>query len=77
MPDFPPYNCTGSEAQGDAYVYNADGEQVNVVQGSRCFLDWYCPAMGFTWEWRFGIDPDDPTTWPQPPEDPPIATTPA
>jgi hypothetical protein len=72
MIEYPPYPCLGSEAAGDAVLTDSEGEYVNTIHASRCFLEWYCPPNGYAWAWRDGIDPDDPTTWPDyvPPEDP-------
>lgn len=69
MPEYPPYPCTGGEKPGNANLY-LDGVKFNTISASRCFLEWYCPANGYTWDWRDGIDPDDETTWPEPPVDP-------
>lgn len=68
----PTYNCTGDEAPGNANLYK-DGVWFNCIYTSRCYADYYCEKYGYTWDWRDGIDPDDPTTWPGyiPPEDPP------
>ena len=68
-----PCTCTGFEAAGDAELLDAGGVVVNAIYASRCFLDWYCPQIGFTWRWRDGIDPDDPLTWPPEVTPPPTA----
>jgi hypothetical protein len=72
MPDFPPYVCTGFEPAGDAEFFDADGNFVTALVASRCYADYWATGNGYTWRWRDGIDPDDPTTWPDyvPPEDP-------
>lgn len=67
-----PYTCTGQEAPGNAAFYGPNGNLVTVLWASRCFSDYYCQIMGYTWNWYDGIDPDDPTTWPgyEPPAEP-------
>lgn len=62
MPDIP-YTCTGHEKPGDANIYE-NGVHINTLNASRCFAEWYCATFGYTWDWRDGIDPDDPETWP-------------
>lgn len=72
---FPPYPCTGAENPGDARILHADGSLLNTIKTSRCHADWYCEFLRvnsetgevFTWEWQSGIDPDDPSTWPEEP----------
>lgn len=66
--NYPPYPCWGGENPGIAVLTDASGNYVNAIYASRCFLDWYCPPNNLTWEWRDGIDPDDPSTWPPEPE---------
>ncbi|NGZ86404.1 hypothetical protein [Duganella aceris] len=64
------YTCAGDELPGDAELINADGVHFTTIVASRCHAEWYCTSNGYTWRWREGIDPEDPTTWPAPPEDP-------
>ncbi|NYE62183.1 hypothetical protein FHW58_003398 [Duganella sp. 1224] len=66
-----PYTCTGQENAGDAELFDAQGEHFTTIFASRCFADWYCASNGWTWRWRNGVDPDDPTTWPAPQESEP------
>lgn len=61
-----PYTCTGEELPGDAELFDENGIHFNTIWASHCFADWYCVNNGWTWQWRSGIDPDDPSTWPQP-----------
>ncbi|MES2349143.1 MAG: hypothetical protein V4641_16400 [Pseudomonadota bacterium] len=72
-----PFTCTGQEPAGDAEIYDKDGAQVTVIVASTCFAKWYCENFGYTWKWRNGVDPDDPTTWPgyippKPPDPPAV-----
>lgn len=66
MPDVP-YTCTGQENQGRVKLYEID-QPMRLIMASRCFMEYYEIVSGCTWEWENGVDPDDPTTWPQPPE---------
>ena len=78
-----PNMCIGNEPRGDVDVYDADDNWMTAMAGAQgCFMDYliedWGPVFGWArWEWRYG----DPATHPQPgdepPEDPPIATTPA
>ena len=69
-PQLPPYPCAGTEAAGSVELINPDGTVSNAILASRCFADWFCSFMPYTWRWRDGIDPDDPTTWPLSPPEP-------
>lgn len=69
--DYSTYTCTMQENAGNAELLNAAGERVNAIYASRCFLEWYCPGMGYTWRWMNG-DPDAPPE----PEEPPAEPTP-
>lgn len=68
-----PYTCTGTENPGNAELFDADGNYLTAIYASRCYADWWTRTNGWTWRWRDGVDPDDPTTWPgyEPPEEPP------
>jgi hypothetical protein len=79
MSDYAPYTCTMSEKPGDADIFDAAGLKINTIRASKCHLDWWCPPNGCTWAWRDGVDPDDPSTWPdyQPPDNPPMDPPPA
>ncbi|TFW15975.1 hypothetical protein [Duganella callida] len=71
------YTCTGFEKTGDVELLDGSGNHFTTIVASRCFAEWYCAEHGYTWRWRDGIDPDDPSTWPPPPEDPPPDPAPA
>jgi hypothetical protein len=69
--EFSPYTCSGLEAHSAVELLDAAGNFINAIESSRCFADWYCAGMGYTWRWRNGVGPDDPTTWPVEPEEQP------
>jgi hypothetical protein len=66
-----PYTCTNLENQGRVILYQ-DGAYLNLITSSRCFAEYICAVNGWTWAWESGVDPDDPTTWPDyaPPDEP-------
>lgn len=71
-----PYTCTNTENIGRVEIFE-NGEKINTIMASRCFSEWYCATYGYTWEWENGVDPDDPTTWPEQPEPPTPVEPPA